>query len=471
MTSTPVQLVQPIVRTDWIPEPFLRFADGRLDVDPKIGITMWGPASVGTSRHPTEIRLGLVGPARAVESAARYVRSLADGVDGDDANQPFPGVEAAFRTRFSVDERLVGLITESERARVASAGTSRQKFEALESLVDEKLRQLAEADHPPHVVVVALDEELYDAYKTVDYSESKKRVHRDLRRAIKARAMGHHLPTQLLQESTTRLIPSAGRSLDHPAEVAWNLVTGLFFKGGGLPWVPVGLESGSCYVGVSFYRPLGEESTLTSSVVQAFDENGDGLVLRGHDFRWDPAREGRTPHLPEDAAGALIDMVLDRYRRERRQLPRRVVVHKSSWYEPAELAGFRSALQSVDRHDFLALRPTSDWRLLRQGKYPPLRGTLMTAGDHSMLYTNGWVESLGYDHGHVPSPLEVADHRGDSSRMDLLREVLSLTKMNWNSAAFAEAQPITIRFSRQVGEILRELPAGKEALPQYRYYM
>jgi hypothetical protein len=115
----------------------------------------------------------------------------------------------------------------------------------------------------------------------------------------------------------------------------------MFFKGGGLPWVPVGLESGSCYIGVSFYRPLGEKSTLTSSVVQAFDENGEGLVLRGHDFRWDPSREGRTPHLPEDAAAALIEMVLDRYRQERGQLPRRVVIHKSSWYARPNLPGSR----------------------------------------------------------------------------------------------------------------------------------
>lgn len=83
----------------------------------------------------------------------------------------------------------------------------------------------------------------------------------------------------------------------------------------------------------------------------------------------------------------------------------------------------------------------------------------------------GRITDLGYDHGHVPAPIEVAGHVGDSDLKKLLREALVLTKMNWNAAGFADADPITLRFSRQVGDILREVPADREPLPQYRYYM
>ena len=75
--------------------------------------------------------------------------------------------------------------------------------------------------------------------------------------------------------------------------VAWNLFTGLYFKIDGLPWGPTGLPPGSCFIGISFFRPLGESSTLRTSVVQAFDENGEGLVLRGHRFHWDD-RQGEV---------------------------------------------------------------------------------------------------------------------------------------------------------------------------------
>lgn len=69
----------------------------------------------------------------------------------------------------------------------------------------------------------------------------------------------------------------------------------------------------------------------------------------------------------------------------------------------------------------------------------------------------------------LPSPLQVADHFGDNSIETLLREILTLTKMSWNSAAFAGLMPITRRFSRLVGDIMRGLPKDREALPQFGY--
>lgn len=466
---TAVTLTQPHVQAEWLPEPELLFADSHSDVDPKIGLSLWGPRSHGTVRHPALMRIGLIGPAGAVGHIETYLHDTAKGVAGDDDNQPFPGLAATYRSSMVTGDDLTEKLTKHELATIERATPARTRFDVLLELIGSKLELLAQRDHPPDVVVIALDEQLY-AMRAIDYRENKRSFHRDLRRAIKAIAMKHRLPTQLFLESTTRLVESR-RSLDHPAEIAWNLWNGLFFKCGGLPWSPTGLRAGTCHIGISFYRPLGETSTLVSSVVQAFDEHGDGLVLRGHDFRWDERAHGRSPHLPADAAAGLIEMVLERYVKERKQNPRRVVVHKSSWYEHAEREGFESALSGVAEFDLLALRPTSDWRLLRYGKYPPLRGTVLAAGDQWMLYTTGWIPSLGYDHGHVPSPLEIADHCGDTARTELLREVLVLTKMNWNSAAFCEAQPITLRFSRQVGEILQEVPSTVVPQPQYAYYM
>jgi hypothetical protein len=38
-----------------------------------------------------------------------------------------------------------------------------------------------------------------------------------------------------------------------------------------------------------------------------------------------------------------------------------------------------------------------------------------------------------------------------------MREILAVTKLNWNSADFSCDEPITLAFSRRVGEILAEL--------------
>jgi hypothetical protein len=79
---------------------------------------------------------------------------------------------------------------------------------------------------------------------------------------------------------------------------------------------------------------------------------------------------------------------------------------------------------------------------MRHGEYPPPRGACLSMGDRRYLYTTGYVPSLGrYPHGHVPTPVQITDHVGDSSSPSLLAEVLLMTKMNWNSARFAEKLP------------------------------
>lgn len=74
-------------------------------------------------------------------------------------------------------------------------------------------------------------------------------------------------------------------------------------------------------------------------------------------------------------------------------------------------------------------------------------------------------------HGHVHLPLQIADHVGDTSESELLREVMVLTKMNWNSANMGGLLPITLRFSQLVGDVLREVPDDREPQPKYKYYM
>jgi hypothetical protein len=282
-------------------------------------------------------------------------------------------------------------------------------------------------------------------------------------------AMKYRIPTQILREETAT--DSTG---DNPSKVAWNFFTGLYFKAGGTPWGPVGLQRGTCYIGISFYRPLGSAAaTVQTSLVQAFDEHGDGLVLRGHEFNWDAEKEGTpAPHLNEEQSERLVDLVLNRYRQEMGQMPQRVVVHKTSRFWPAEKRGFEDALRRrVQQYDLLALSAQSDLRLVPSSQYPPLRSTSFSVDDIDLLYTTGFISDLRQFHGtHVPSPIRIADHVGnDTPRETLLREILILTKMNWNSARLGGLMPITLRFSRLVGDIMREV-GDWEPLTNFKYY-
>jgi len=71
----------------------------------------------------------------------------------------------------------------------------------------------------------------------------------------------------------------------------------------------------------------------------------------------------------------------------------------------------------------------------------------------------------------IPRPLEIVEHHGVSPAETVCQEVLALTKLNWNSCTFASSIPITIRFARDVGKILTELPKGTQPETKYKFYM
>lgn len=462
----------------YLQEPLLVFGDEGLHVDPKSGIARYGPRSLGTRRHPSSLRVGLIGTSETIETTQDWIERISNGVLGNDKHPEFPGYKAdrGFFSSIEFDRTWNQTITQSEvKDLLTTRRSQKERFDLTVGLLDSRLHLISDLDLAPQYVVIALPYDIARRCRVADYQDPELGgVHRDLRRAVKALAMRYRLPTQIVLQGTTE-----DRDPSPKSRIAWNFMTGMYFKAGGVPWAPHALQPGTCYIGVSFYRPLGSRrSTMQTSLVQAFDEHGEGLVLRGHEFEWDSNKEGTSsPHLSAEQSNELVRLVLNRYEQEMKQRPGRVVVHKKSRYWPAEREGFETALAGrVASFDLMALAGQSTVRLLTAAKYPPLRGTRFSVGDLDFLYTTGFISELNEFHAlHVPAPLQVADHVGqDTSRVELLREVLALTKMNWNSANLGGLWPITLRFSERVGEILREMPAVApdiDPLPQFKFYM
>lgn len=453
----------------------LEFADGRRHVDPKTGIIRYGPKSLrpGT-RHPKRIRTGFIGTADTIQKAGEWLDKTSLGVRGAPERLEFPGFrkDRGFFTDIEFSDDWNAPLFKSEIAEVKAPKKRIDRFHAAAALIDAKLSLLSRKDRPPEYVILALPDGLLAECQTVEYRDAEAGlVHRNFRRTLKAIAMKYRLPTQILLERTT----GNKEPKDYPSDIAWDFYSAMYFKAGGFPWGPVGLTPGSCFVGVSFFRPLATtEATVQSSLVQAFDEHGDGLVLRGQDFQWDSAREGsRAPHLSEDLAAWTVDRTLDRYQEEMGQVPTRMVIHKSSRYWPAEEAGFRAALERRRiQYDLVAIAATDTVRLFPVNQYPALRGTRFTVGNLDYIYTTGFQSDLQQFHAnHVPNALQLADHiGGDTSREKLLTEILILSKMNWNCSLMGGLFPITLTFARRVGDILREYSEG-DPLANFKYYI
>jgi hypothetical protein len=150
-----------------------------------------------------------------------------------------------------------------------------------------------------------------------------------------------------------------------------------------------------------------------------------------------------------------------------------VVVHKWQRYTPEEQQGFQEAATAkVSTVDLVAFSDRQI-RFFRAGQEPPIRGTMIQLGQSNcLLYTRGYVPYLSvYPGMRVPRPIEILEHHGSSSLTQLCQEILALTKLDWNTAAFSGKEPITTAFAEDVGGILSELPNGVVPKPQYRFYM
>jgi hypothetical protein len=249
-----------------------------------------------------------------------------------------------------------------------------------------------------------------------------------------------------------------GRTIQDEATRAWNLHAALYYKSGGRPWrlARNSSELATCFVGIHFPFALSGEARF-SSLAQVFDERGDGIIVRGAGVRTD--KGDRTPRLDQDAAYSLLSQALERYYDTHRQYPARVVIHKASAHDDAEISGFRTALTEcrIEHADFVSFGLRSSARLFRLGKYPPLRGSLLELDDSRfILYTRGSVPYFRtYPGQYVPRPLAFQIDAAESTPQQVATDLLGLTKMNWNDTQFDHRLPITIEAARRVGKILR----------------
>jgi hypothetical protein len=509
--------------SDVIHEPFLAFGGRHEHVDPKIGIGLYGPYTLAGQDRPSlsSIIVGIVGPAAMISDAERWLDACR-GIVINDGSKPFlyphfPGCNAShtFQCQLISGRTWYETINDSDLGDALSPTNFYERVKRVVGLYIGRIEILSQREPRPNVIVCCIPQEVIEhctvrltkagEVKRVKVSrlerragelarrgqlflfpemdptlgaEDEERGHENLRRGLKAEAMQFGIPTQLVWPRTLRLSASASSPTERPvqdnATRAWNFVTALYHKAGGSPWRLADVEPGICFAGVSFYKDiLGKNRRMRTSMVQTFTAAGDGYILRGNTFEWDESKWGKSPHLDQKSAAAIIRDVLELYKAQNRgSLPSKIVVHKTSKFWEEELTGFKDGCQSAPLKDFVALGGRGV-QFYRTGNYPPLRGTYIKFSDTDLLlYTAGYIRFLRtYPGPRVPHPIEILEHHGDSPWHVVLQEILALTKMNWNTADFACREPMTIAFSRRVGQVLAELRPAAPMKHEYRFYM
>jgi hypothetical protein len=472
-------------------EPELEFGTGR-HVDIRFGLMGYGPVDFQES-PAKQVRAGIVGTPESIEGVASWITRCRGEIPGRESNHPylfpkFPGCNLETNLRFSVDvsSTAVREVFESEIDEALKRPNRSDVVVELAKLFLDEIEYLASAQKvqviicaPPVRVFKYLNDE-NEGMATA--GESTPSEPPDFHDWLKAHAMKAAIPLQVVWPSTydesvalaKKRRSGEKRQLQDEATRAWNFHCALYYKAGGVPWriCRESTELKTLYVGVSFYKAL-DKTKLLTSMAQVFNERGEGVIVKGGTAKL--CKDDLQIHLDSEAATQLMDRALTQYLREHLHLPARVVLHKTSSFNPEEIAGFRAAIayHRIQVSDLLHVRH-AEIRAFRDGVYPPLRGTFISLDERTfLLYTRGSVEFFNvYPGMYVPHPLQFTSDLLSRSPQTAASELLALTKMNWNNTQFDGLEPITIRAARQVGSILRYLEdPALPFQPRYSFYM
>jgi hypothetical protein len=503
-------------RTIHIDEPMLTFGHDQTADHPKDGLFLFGP--VDHNQNPARMDVGVISTPAGLEKYSRWVASTGRFIDvpalepdrkRNEANTfIWPGFEAVYGAAWPSRPFATCLIDAEELSRRILGADRHQAIYSAVALYEEALRKyLLEEDTRPNLWFVVVSDEVYK------YGRPKSTVPVKLRTAgtrrlgmkaarsilskgsmfveemeaaavyeyelnfhnqLKARLMDTGQVIQVVKESTLDPLDDNARArMQDPATIAWNLSTTSFYKIGGRPWRLADLREGVCYVGLVFKhieRPSGRDNACCGA--QMFLGSGDGLVFRGAVGPW--YSETRDAfHLDQDKAAKLMEMIINAYKGAHGSPPRELFIHGKTNFDANEWAGFASAVPESTRIVGVQIRDNADIKVFRYGANAVLRGTAIVTSENSgYLWTRGYIPRLRtYPGREVPNPLTIEIRQGSAEIEQVMKDVMSLTKLNFNGAEYCDGLPVTLRFADLVGEILTAGPLTDHAPLPFKFYI
>jgi hypothetical protein len=499
----------------YIQEPLLEFAYGQKLEHPQDGLFLYGP--VNGSATPGDIRVGVIGTRDGIKLTRDWLTQLAGRIPARNPEKihtsSWPGFQAAFGAKLVTEPLAAIAISESA---IDTAIRKSNRTEAVRATVklfeDAIIEHLRAEETRPAVWLVIVPEIVHDygrptvvgprdATPSILMSERSARgilqegslfpdMEEEAQTYLFARNFHHQLKCQLLNKEVviqivrdTTMNPSLvldrfgnpKRSVQEPAKIAWNFSTTLYFKAREQPWQIADVRPGVCYVGLVFKQdPSPAARGEACCAAQMFLNSGNGVVFRGALGPW-YSEKTREFHLSRVAAANLIGQVVAAYEKAHGEPPAELFIHGRQRFAKEEWEGFQAAVPASTKLVGVRIRTSQDLRLFRPtADTPVLRGTAVIIGrSEGYLWTTGYVPRLRtYAGFETPKPLSINIDYGSGDMLTIMRDVLALTKVNYNACDYASGLPVTLKFADRVGDILVASPNGAKAPPlPFRFYI
>lgn len=485
-------------------------------LDPKDGLYIFGPYD--HPQKPLTMRIGIIGTTEGIERFTRWsgkIKSYIQPARTDVIHQKaFPGFQAAFNAYWP-EEPMCRIYIPKED--INSCLFIQDRYQAVYETVgifDKEIRRhLKEEDSRPDVWFVVIPEEIHKycrpkskiptwesvpSKSTITQKSGRKlliqpsllfsednaaaqvyRYEKNFHNQLKARLLDTGAVIQIVRE--TSLTPEdfikGGkrlRRIQDTASVAWNLSTTAYFKAGGRPWKIADIREGVCYIGLVFKIDTTSPETGNACCgAQMFLDSADGLVFKGAVGPWYSSETGEF-HLSYDQAKELAKKVVVAYEREHGGMPKELFIHGKTYFNESEWAGFTSSVPKSTNLVGIRITDGKDIKLYCPNKTPVIRGSVYQLNkNHGYLWTRGFIPQLRtYAGREIPNPLDIQIDKGESNLLLVMKDILGLTKVNFNSCIFADGYPVTLRFADAVGEILTSAPISPDLPPlPFRHYI
>lgn len=301
----------------------------------------------------------------------------------------------------------------------------------------------------------------------------------NLHDAVKLYAMDKGVKIQFIEEKSVRAADQC--------KVMWGLSTSIYAKANGILWQPNEVQENTAFIGVSYAT---SSSGINIGCSQLFDSTGAGMRMLMRKIV-NPGFMGRkNPYMKADEARAMLGALRAQYYASTASTPlKRIVIHKTTPFTKEEIRGFTQAFEGIEDIELLQIQEMTSWRAIRfysdinKGAYPyPIkRGTVCELDSNSfLLWTNGSVmhdeinpRGNYYKGGRgIPVPLYVRRFYGKGSGDTIVKEVLMLTKMNWNSGdSMYKTLPVTLDFAKVLSRMSKQTEALYDRAYDFRFFM
>ncbi|MEJ7693175.1 SIR2 family protein [Daejeonella sp.] len=276
------------------------------------------------------------------------------------------------------------------------------------------------------------------------------------------------------------------------AKVRWWLSLGLYVKANGTPWRNETIDDSTAFIGLDFsINKLNNVSKFVLGSSHIFDSSGQGLRFLLQPIEH-PVFYGKNPFMSKEDARRLILKLKEAYFRvDGNSKLDKLVIHKVLHYTHDEMQGIAEALDGIENVELLQIQKYSNWRAIRGLKdtntnkitihgYPVQRGTVIQLDDYSfLLWTHGSVldndvaGSKNYYQSSrgIPAPLLIRRFRGTDPIETTVKEILSLTKMNWNGGELYKTLPVTLDFSKRLARYAKQAETLSAVPYDFRFFM